>query len=347
MLTRALLELNPELEKTYSRLIESPTPAYRLHGLGEIFGHSNLYIKREDLTDSTYGGNKVRNLEFLLGDALRKNATRVVTTAPLGSNFVAALAAQSKKSGLSAEIFHFVPHRNRQIAQHAEFSESQNTKLNICEGRLYPSVVRAGVQMSLELLKDPSTYRMPTGGSSPLGVLGHINAIFELREQIERGDIPEPDFIVVGAGTCGTMAGLLAGILLSGMRTQVFGVRCVDRIVCNRYNIENLANRALKLLGSQNKIRARNILLSDQGPIAYGRSREDAAEMQDVMFESEEIVLDTTYTTKVVSTLSRFLHRSEVGNKNVLYWHTFSDAAVRTQRSRSSLPFFLTSAAGS
>jgi 1-aminocyclopropane-1-carboxylate deaminase/D-cysteine desulfhydrase-like pyridoxal-dependent ACC family enzyme len=329
MLTQALLELKPEIEKTWIPLINNPTPVYSLKRLGHALNHRHLYTKREDLTDLTYGGNKVRNLEFLLGDALSKKASRVVTAAPLGSNFVAALAAQSNRIGIPAEIYHFVPHLNRQIEKHARFSETQKAKLNIYNGPLFSAVLRAATKISFELSKDKSVYRMPTGGSGPLGVLGHINAVFELHEQVRAGLIPEPDFIVVGVGTCGTVAGLHAGLMLSGMKTKVVGVRCVDRVICNRFMITRLINQSLNLLGSKRKIRPRDIHLYDHGAVDYGRSLADATAFQNIAMESENIRLDTTYTTKVVSWMSQFLSRSEIRNKHVLYWHTFSDAAVR------------------
>ena len=62
---------------------------------------------------------------------------------------------------------------------------------------------------------------IPLGGSSPLGTIGYINAAFELKEQIMRGEIPEPDFIYVAAGTCGTAAGLIIGLKAAQLKTKV------------------------------------------------------------------------------------------------------------------------------
>src|SRR4051812_7896772 len=87
-------------------LVNGPTPVHRFDGASEWLGHSRLYIKREDATDSLYGGNKVRNLEFLLGTALARGAQRVATVAPYGSNFVAAMAAQTKRIGMPSQVFH-------------------------------------------------------------------------------------------------------------------------------------------------------------------------------------------------------------------------------------------------
>ena len=46
-----------------------PTPLYKLDRLSERLG-VNLYVKRDDFSGmSLFGGNKIRKLEYLLGDA--------------------------------------------------------------------------------------------------------------------------------------------------------------------------------------------------------------------------------------------------------------------------------------
>src|SRR3954470_8978467 len=119
-----LFQSAPHLRENISwiPLVDGPTPVHPLPGAAEWLRHDRLYIKREDATDSLYGGNKVRNLEFLLGTAIARGAKRVATIAPYGSNFVAAMAAQSKRIGMPSEVFHFVPSRSDQMEKHARFS---------------------------------------------------------------------------------------------------------------------------------------------------------------------------------------------------------------------------------
>jgi 1-aminocyclopropane-1-carboxylate deaminase/D-cysteine desulfhydrase-like pyridoxal-dependent ACC family enzyme len=109
----------PELKQQWVSLIPQATPVARLESFGPEVGHGNLYVKREDLTAPGYGGNKVRNLEFLLGRARSFGCSRVAMVAPLGSNFVAAAASQSARIGMRSEFFHFTPTQNTQIHQHA------------------------------------------------------------------------------------------------------------------------------------------------------------------------------------------------------------------------------------
>ncbi len=333
MRTPILFQLAPHLSSqaniSWVPLILSPTPVHEFSGAFDLLGHRRLYVKREDATDTLYGGNKVRNLEFLLGTALARGARRLVTVAPYGSNFVAALAAQAKKIGLVSNIFHFIPDLSAQMQMHAHFSAEQGSHLRLFRGGRYFGLARAQAGLLIDRLFDKDCYVLPAGGSNAVGVLGHINAVFELQSQIQCGEIPEPDFLVVGVGTCGTMAGLLAGIKLTGLKTRVIGVRCVDPVVCNPLHIAYLANSALKLLRAMTRIRIADIDLREGERIAYGRPLPQAEEAIKRVRRVSGIELDTTYTTKVFAYLERLAHSGKLEGKDILFWNTFSPAAVR------------------
>lgn len=327
-----LFNLDPEKRKVWIPLIEENTPVYKLDYLSKELGHPDLYVKREDMTcTSAYGGNKVRNLEFLLGDAINKNATTIITMAPLGSNFVAALSAQAERVCLKTKIYHFVPHENKQIEGHARYSSlRKGVTLKIHKGCYPLSLLGAGISYSKQLLSfDKNTYRMPTGGSSYLGALGHLNSFLEMIEQVKNKEIPMPDSIIVGAGTCGTMAGLLAGKIISGANIEIIGVRCVDKIICNRFNINHLVTQILSQFNKKNTLKNKEINIVENNFQAYGKELVGSDKIIDVMKKKENIDLDTTYTTKVVSYVTRFIDEKENKSKKILYWHTYSPVAMR------------------
>jgi 1-aminocyclopropane-1-carboxylate deaminase/D-cysteine desulfhydrase-like pyridoxal-dependent ACC family enzyme len=327
LLYKVAPKLRTEEKAGWIPLVNGPTPVHELDGAQDWAGGARLYVKREDATDTVYGGNKVRNLEFLLGDALQKKARKVVTLAPLGSNFVAALAAQSRRVGIPSDIFHFVPAESRQIELHAHFSARQGSRLRISGGGRYLGTLGAGTALLLDTLKNPDNYWISPGGSSALGVLGHINATLELAMQIQRGEIPEPDYLIVGVGTCGTLAGILAGIRLMGLKTRVIGVRCVDPLVCNAYRVVALANAALKMLGVRARILRSDVDLRDHGKVSYANPLEGAEDLIREVKARSGITLDTTYTTKVFSFLKSWTDSGKAQGKSVLYWNTFSPGA--------------------
>ncbi len=323
------MELPPEFN-LYPKLkiIQEPTPVYELSGVGQWLGISGLQIKREDFTDTIYGGNKVRNLEFILGDAIRQGAQRLITVAPRGSNFAAALAAQAGKIGLPLELINFVPAQSELINAQAAFCLRHNARVTTVSGGHYMAPIKATLLGQRELYRDQHSYLISPGGSSALGVLGHIASAFELAGQIERGEVPEPDVLIVGAGTCGTMAGLIAGIKLRGLRTRVIGVRCVDKIVCNRPHVSYLANQALKLLNARIRVSITDVDLRDNGPVIYGSPLENSESLINQVRALSGIQLDTTYTSKVFSFLKSETDKGSFAGKKVLYWNTFSPAAL-------------------
>ncbi len=310
----------------FVNLIPGATPVHSLPLLGEWIGHRQLFVKREDQTATGYGGNKVRNLEFLLGAAIKSQAKKVITVAPRGSNFVAALSAQAAKVNLPVEVFQFNPAGSAQIDAQDAFSRELGIKVREFGPGKYLGAIRGGI--SVRILRN--AYVISPGGSSAIGVLGPINAIFELNQQIHNGEIPAPDVIVVGAGTCGTLAGLIAGAKLSGLRSQVIGVRCVDKIVCNRLRVAYLANQAFHLLGSKMRVCSNDVDLRDLRQISYGEPLQDSDSLINTVKELSGITLDTTYTSKVFSYLRSQTFGGKLDGKRILFWNTFSPAALQS-----------------
>ncbi len=226
-------------------------------------------------------------------------------------------------------MHHFVPHRNTQIEQHADFCTRQGAALHVHGERFQKEIgaALAAVQSHFDS-HDPSTYFVSPGGSNVLGAVGHAEAAVELVEQSRRGLIPLPDTIVVGVGTCGTIAGLLAGLRIAGVRTRVVGIRCVDGIIANRFNIRRLANSVLQMAGVSSRIGLNEIDLRSPSDLAYAKEQVDANELSATFKLLENLTLDTTYTTKVASGLRAVVQEASSNSKNILYWHTYGGAEL-------------------
>lgn len=320
-------------------LIGASTPTHDLGRLGAFFGLDHLFVKREDATDPhTYGGNKVRNLEFVLGEALACRATSVVTLVPTGSNFTAALAAQAQKVGLGVRLTQFTAQRNPQIDAHEAFARSRGAVVSNIPTMAGASI--AAVQAALFGLSR-HIYTIAPGASSALGAIGHLHAFLEMCDQVRRGEIPMPEVIIVGAGTCGTTAGLIAGISLLDLPIRLIAVRAAAPLVCNKRKILRLATSALRLLGNQAPVRMDRLQLIDPpGHHGYAKPLTDsfAQETRDAALDLAHLTLDSTYTTKVVTTLHHLARNTPIRRQRILYWHTFSPAAMSAPYLTASVP---------
>jgi D-cysteine desulfhydrase len=81
-----------------------PTPLVRANGLESALSAGPIYLKRDDLTGFGIAGNKVRALEFLLGDAVGQGADLLVAAGSPSSNFCAAAAMAARTVGLACDL---------------------------------------------------------------------------------------------------------------------------------------------------------------------------------------------------------------------------------------------------
>src|SRR5213593_4091704 len=88
----------PRVELAYA-----PTPLLRLERLSAELG-VDLWVKRDDLTGLLETGNKIRKLEFLVGEALAQSADTLITCGTLQSNCCRCVAAVCARLGLRAVL---------------------------------------------------------------------------------------------------------------------------------------------------------------------------------------------------------------------------------------------------
>ena len=202
--------------------------------LGEALGGAGVYVKRDDCTDLAFGGNKVRQLEFYLGEARLQGADTILITGAVQSNFVRLAAAAARKSGMDCHI----QLEERVPRDDPLYRNSGNVLLDRILGATlysYPEgedeegADRRVAEIAEELKGEGRCpYIIPLGpGNPPLGALGYVVAAEELLEQIASRKL-SIDEVVVPSGSGHTHGGLLFGLRALGSRVRVTGV-CVRR----------------------------------------------------------------------------------------------------------------------
>ncbi len=331
---RPFAERFPNLTARVSplELAKLPTPITGLKSIGESVGCKNLFIKRDDLSSEVYGGNKVRKLEFILGDAKREGISTLVTMGGTGSNHLLATALHAREQGMrTVGVVFNQPENDDTRRNQAADRGAGVTLINVPSKYLLPVYVAAS--MATNAVKDRKLPRLVAGGgSSPLGALGFVNAGLELAEQVAAKEVPEPEQIYVPYGTGGTAAGLAIGLLLGGLRAQVVAVRVIDRLLANRPRLLLLSRSISKLLTSAGdkmrlpqKTGANIKIVNSYIGKGYGYVTEAAESALEQFSTLEGVTLEPTYTAKAAAAFLDWAPKTE---GPMLFWNTFSSADI-------------------
>lgn len=332
-----LLAHFPELESrlSFASLGEFPTPVVPFGTLVPALTGKEAYIKREDESAGIYGGNKVRTLEVLFGEARRRGAARIYAVGAFGSNHALATVLHAPRVGLESGAVLFPQPPSATARDNLEHVATLADDLVVL-----PHWSALPFQTHrLKRRSDVPCMVMAPGGAEPLGALGYVSAALELAEQISAGVIPEPRRVVVGVGSTCTSAGLLVGFRVARALGLAFA-RGVPRLISVRVSpwpvtsplrITHLAYRTSALLARWlrhgeyfrfgfSELRSGLHLETRYLGLGYGRVTDEGRTAIDALGEFGNLALDTTYSAKSAAAYLRWLE--EPGPS--LYWATKS-----------------------
>lgn len=308
---------------------EFPTPVIMAQPLSDEVG-AKIHVKRDDLSSGHYGGNKVRKLEFALADAKAEGAKTVLTFGGVGSHHAVATTVHARGVGLNCAV----------VVVDQPLTQDVRKSLLLCTHfgtRLYYRGSYAKAAMAIpRLLRQIRQcdgvpgYLLVPGASSPVGCVGYALAAMELRRQIDDGETPEPDTLFLAAGSCGTLAGLLAGAALLGWDIPIRAVRVVDRYLVNDFFIKTLARATLRrirkdvpeLFSRGMPALPRFELLHGYFGGGYGAPTPEGAAAVETARQRAGLVLEGTYTGKTFAALLD--HAAANPDSNILFWNTHS-----------------------
>jgi 1-aminocyclopropane-1-carboxylate deaminase/D-cysteine desulfhydrase-like pyridoxal-dependent ACC family enzyme len=326
-----LFEKYPLLKEKlpYRSLGEFPTPIERLDRLGQALNTPNLYTKREDLSGMLYGGNKVRALEFLLGDALQAGDKQVMAAGFPASCHALAQAIYARQLGVKTLAILFPQVNSEQGRRHLLVYQS-----------IGADVRALGLPTLFQLVK----YRLQHGhfpkfleASSPLGMAGYVNAGLELKGQIEQGLLPEPDLLYVGLATMGTAVGLALGCKAADLKTRVVSVHLGNPRATPK-NMAKLFRETNELLHSYDPSFPTFEVTENDFDVRYGFERpkgrliNKAGEkaMKQVK-ELSNLQLDEMFTANTFAVLIADAEKGLLRDKTVLWWNSYSSIDLSDQ----------------
>ena len=307
---------------TQSAIGNYPTPVERLAGLGTA--KTTLWVKRDDLTNPTYGGNKVRKLERLIAEARRRGKRRLVTVGAAGSHHVLATALFGGRAGLEVDAVLVPQLRTPHVAE--------DLRADVALGaHLFTARTYAGAALGMIAHARRDAYVVPMGGSNVVGALGYVDAAFELADQVKAGALPEPDAIVVTVGSGGTAAGLAAGLRLAGLRSELVGVVVAAPAFFVRFWTRRLARAAFWRHARDHGLAVRSAparaltFTSSYLGAGYGEPTEAGVKATAIAADAG-LSLDATYTAKCFAAALDYVQSARF--ERVLYWHTLSSAPL-------------------
>jgi L-cysteate sulfo-lyase len=291
-------------------LLEGRTPIQRLTRLEQTLGCGGcppIYIKRDDLMGIGGGGNKLRKLEFLIGEALDQGCDTFITTGARQSNHARLSAAAAARAGLSCELV-----LTDTVARDDEaYRRNGNVLLDDLFGATVhrrPADVDAlavaqerAVQLSA---KGRRPYVVGSGGSSPLGCLGYAVCAEEIMAQeLELGLCFGR--IIVPNGSSGTHAGLAAGMKAAGQESgRIESFTVLAPIEKARAVTTELAARTLALINPAIAFVGGDIVVTDgQLGEGYGVPTDAMFEAVQLVARSEGLLLDPVYSGKAFAGL--------------------------------------------
>lgn len=314
------------------RLGHFPTPLEPMENLSRALGGPRLWIKRDDCTGLSTGGNKTRKLEFLMAEALAQRADVVITQGATQSNHARQTVAAAARLGMRCHILL----EDRTGSTDPDYTDNGNVLLDHLHGatverRPGGSNMQAEMEAVAARLADAGhrPYVIPGGGSNPLGAVGYANAALELIGQAtERG--LRIDHLVHATGSAGTQAGLVVGLqaLNSPIRLLGIGVRAPREK--QETMVHDLGRRTWELLGLRGEL-ARDAVAANCDYVGggYGVPTPGMVEAVTLLAQTEGLLLDPVYSGKGMAGLIDLIRKGRFHkDENIVFLHTGGSVAL-------------------
>ena len=303
-----------------------PTPIEPMPRLTAKLGGPQLWIKRDDQTGLATGGNKTRKLEFLVADALAKEADTLITCGSAHSNHARQTAAAAAKFGMSCTL----------VLRGVKPEEALGNLL--LDRLLGAEIVWAGDRPVMEQAEEVAEmlrakgkhpYVIPVGGSNRIGALGYVAAFEELLAQCDESGL-QFDHIVFATSGGGTQAGMVVAAKARGYVGQILGVSIDGPAEELQRNLAELSAETAKHLGLEVSFTPKDFHVEDSyiGE-GYGVIGDFEWNAIYTLARTEGILLDPVYTGPAFGGLMDLIRRGAFApDDQVLFWHTGGTAGL-------------------
>jgi L-cysteate sulfo-lyase len=304
-----------------------PTPFDRMPRLEAHLNGPRLFVKRDDLTGVALGGNKIRQLDYMLVKAKKQRCDYLITTCGIQSNWSRQVVAMAARMGMKASlVLRTAQYRSRPrvfegniLLDHIMGAEIKIIKMRIHED---PAEI---LESEAERLRRKGHNPFVLGfthGELPLGIAAYVDAAIELIQQTTDANL---DAIVLATGGGATQAGLILSMKIMGLKTKVIGVN-VGAFKTNTImdTILNSSNETAKLLGTNVRLTRNDVIIRDEcAGSGYGIPTKESIRTLRSVAQSEALILDPVYTAKAMAGLTDMIKAGEFEkDQRVCFLHT-------------------------
>lgn len=308
------------------RIAHLPTPLEPMPRLSEHLGGPEIWIKRDDCTGLSTGGNKTRKLEFLMAEAQEQGADIVMTQGATQSNHARQTAAAAARLGMDCHILL----EDRTGYNHENYKFNGNVLLDhlhgaTMEGRGPDLDMNAEMEAVADAFREKgrNVYTIPGGGSNPTGALGYVNCALELLGQLADAGLVI-DHLLHATGSAGTQAGLVTGLRAMNAGIPLLGIGVRSPKEKQEESVFGLAVRTAEKIGAAGAVTRGDVIANTDyvGP-GYGLPAEDTLEAIDLFARFEGILLDPVYSAKGAAGMIDLIRKGtfEKGQR-IVFLHT-------------------------
>jgi L-cysteate sulfo-lyase len=312
-------------------LLDEPTPLTRLPRFSTSLGlelRVDVWAKREDLMPIGLGGNKLRNLEFLLAEALAQEADCVVIAGRPESNHCRLAAAAAARTGLTAVLVLSGPRSavagpSERICQllGADMRYARSSEATVMAEFLHTVVDELRAQ-------GQRPYILPPGASGKVGASGQVLAGLELGAQLANRNLKSAH-VFVGMATGGTHTGLRVGLWLAGVKATVVGVPTHLALVTTEGQLradvgdlaEELRRRWDASTASETPKWDDQVVIDELSSwMPFGTTTDASTQAARQLASTEGIVVDPQYTARTAASLTSWAAAGRLTGQTVVLW---------------------------
>lgn len=295
-----------------------PTPVHHFPRLSEKYG-IELFIKRDDLTESVASGNKLRKMEYVLYDVREQGADTLITCGGIQSNHCRAVAWIAAKEGMNCILLLRGEHPDS-IQGNLLIDRLLGAETRFYSKEEFENIMELARMACFEMVQSgKKPYYIPMGASTATGSLGYVNMIKELADE---GKVFDHIYCALGSG--GTLAGVILGCGHFSLPCKIHGIAvCGDRSYFVNELIRIQQEFKIKYNLEVDFSNSDQFMDDRYGGIGYALNTKEELQTMVELAKTEGLILDPVYSLKAFIGMIDHVKQGIVKpGEKVLFLHT-------------------------